>query len=33
VAEGVNVHRHGDGDVVKRLRELGKMVGEEATKK
>ncbi len=32
VAEGVNVHRHGDGDVEKRLRELGKKVGEEAKK-
>jgi flavorubredoxin len=33
VAEGINVHRHGDGDVLKKLRELGKTVGIEALKK
>lgn len=33
VAEGVNVHKHADGDVTKKLHELGKRVGEEAMKK
>ncbi|BAI62824.1 putative flavodoxin [Methanocella paludicola SANAE] len=32
VSEGVNVHRHSNGDVVKKLRELGRKVGEEAKK-
>ncbi|WP_174591604.1 flavodoxin domain-containing protein [Methanocella conradii] len=32
VAEGINVHRHGDGEVAKKLRELGRKVGEEARK-
>ena len=30
VAEGINIHKHGDGDVVKKLRELGKAVGNAA---
>ncbi len=32
VSDGVNVHRHSDGDVLKKLRELGRKVGEEAKK-
>ena len=33
VADGINVHRHADEDTIKKLRELGKKVGQEATKK
>jgi flavorubredoxin len=33
VAEGINVHRRSDGDVLKKLRELGKTVGIEIQKK
>lgn len=32
VSEGVNVHKHAGEDVMKKLRELGKKVGEEAKK-
>ncbi len=32
VTEGVNVHRHDGAEVYKKLRELGKKVGEEAKK-
>ncbi|HTY91481.1 MAG TPA: flavodoxin domain-containing protein [Methanocella sp.] len=32
VSEGVCVHKHAGGDVAKKLRELGKKVGEEAKK-
>jgi flavorubredoxin len=32
VAEGINVHRRSDGDVAKKLRELGRVVGEEVKK-
>lgn len=32
VCDGVNVHKHANGDVAKKLRELGKKVGEEAKK-
>ncbi len=32
VAEGINVHRHGNGDVIKKLKELGRTVGEAAKK-
>jgi len=33
VAEGINVHRHDSGDVTKKLREMGRIVGIEALKK
>ena len=32
VSEGINVHRHGNGDILKKLREMGKRVGEESKK-
>ncbi len=33
VADGINVHRHDSADVTKKLRELGRIVGIEASKK
>jgi len=32
VAEGINVHKYGNGEVKKKLKELGRKVGEEAKK-
>jgi len=32
VAEGVNAHKHADSEIVKKLRALGRKVGEEAKK-
>lgn len=32
VTRGVNVHKHADGEIAKKLKELGRKVGEEALK-